>query len=258
MAVARKGPVGDAVPLHVAIAPPVPLERLDFRLAEHLAPVEVPFGILELVRGPVVHAEVEVEHHEHRGLEPLGDIERAGAEVEALFRRGWDQHRVGRVSVGKRCRRQEIALGCARGQAGRRPHPLHVHDDDRNFREVGEAHEFRHQGDSGPGGGGHRASPCPAGSDGHADRGELVLGLNNRERRLSCVRIDRETLQVSLRGLCQRRGRRDRIPGNDADAAEDGPRAAAALPSMMILFLFPSMRSTRNGSVFSRFSCAHS
>ena len=52
-------------------------QRFDFFFRQDLAAVR-PIGVvpLELGAHPVVHADVEVGHHEHRGLQPFGEIER--------------------------------------------------------------------------------------------------------------------------------------------------------------------------------------
>ncbi len=60
----------------------------------------------------------------------------------------------------------------------------------------------------------------------HADRGELVLGLQHHEVALAGRRVDAQPLAEAAERVHQRRRRRDRVPGTDGcagvDAAEPG------------------------------------
>src|SRR5262245_15696069 len=61
--------VRDAVAVGVRVAAPAArAELLDVRFRQHLAAIEALGGVRERVAEPVVHAELEVEHHEHRRL----------------------------------------------------------------------------------------------------------------------------------------------------------------------------------------------
>ena len=83
---------------------------------------------------------------------------------------------------------------------------------------VRQAGELAHQRDAGAGGRRHRPRARPAGADHHADRRDLVLGLDDREGRLAGLLVDAVLLHVADQRLGQRRRRRDRIPGDDGDA----------------------------------------
>src|SRR5690606_24380887 len=63
-----------------------------------------------------------------------------------------------------------------------------------------------------------RARAVPAGADHHADRRDLVLGLDHRETRPALL-VDAVLLAILLESLGQRRRRRDRIPGANRRAA---------------------------------------
>ena len=66
-----------------------------------------------------------------------------------------------------------------------------------DFGEIGEADELLHQRDAGAGGGGEGARAVPAGADHHADRGELVLGLDDGVLGLAGLRIDAQLARNS-------------------------------------------------------------
>ena len=127
----------------------------------------------------MVHADVEIEHDEDRRLQPVGEVERLGAEFEALGRVLGEQQHVLGVAVRGVGAGEEVGLLGARRHAGRRAAALHVEDHRRDLGEVGEADELLHQRDAGAGGGGEGARAVPAGADHDADRGELVLGLDD-------------------------------------------------------------------------------
>ncbi len=80
------GAVGDAVAVDVEVAAEFAafLQHLG---RHHLAAVVLP-GIVPAQRPaqPVVHADVEIEHQEDRGLQPFGEIEGGGGEFERLGR----------------------------------------------------------------------------------------------------------------------------------------------------------------------------
>ena len=84
----------------------------------------------------------------------------------------------------------DVALLGARRHAGRGTGALHVDDHGRNFGEIGQADEFRHQRDAGPGGGGEGAGAVPRRADHDADRGQFVLALHDGVFRLAGIGVD--------------------------------------------------------------------
>ena len=89
-------------------------------------------------------------------------------------------------------------------------------------------------------------------------RGDLVLGLDDRERRLAGLLVHAVLPHVADERLGQRRRRRDRIPGDDRDAGEHAahaPRRRCLRPGSGRPVLF--IRSTRYGSRFGRCSAAY-
>ena len=123
------------------------------------------------------------------------------------------------VAVGEVVDEAEVGLRGAGGEARRRPDPLDVEDDHRDLGVVGEPDELRHQRDAGTGGRGHRPGARPAGADGHPDRGQLVLGLDDGDLLLARLRVDSEPVGVGGQGLADRGGGGDRVPGGDRAAA---------------------------------------
>ena len=128
------------------------------------------------------------------------------------------QHDVLGVAVREERGLEQVALRGARRQAGRRPDALDVEDHRRRLGVVRQAGELAHQRDAGAGRRGHRPRARPARADHHAERGDLVLGLHDRERRLAGRLVDPVLLHVADERLAQRRRGRDRIPGDDGDA----------------------------------------
>ena len=113
----------------------------------------------------------------------------------------------------------------ARRHAGRGPAALHVEDHRRQLGEIGKADEFLHQRDAGSGRRGEGAGAVPGGADHHADRGELVLGLDDGVALPAGFRIGAEAAAM-LRERLGHRGRgRDRVPGADGRAAIDRAEA---------------------------------
>ena len=173
------GAVGDAVAVDVEIAAEVAAVVQHLR-GHHLAAVILP-GVVPLQRAaqPVVHADVEIEHHEDHGLQPLGEIERLRGEFEGfgrVFRK--QQHMLGVAMRGIGAGDDVALLGAGR-HAGRGAGALHVHDHGRDFGEVGQADEFLHQRDAGAGGRGEGAGAVPGRADHDADRGQFVLALHD-------------------------------------------------------------------------------
>ena len=177
----------------------------------------------------MVHADIEVEHDEDRRLQPVGEVEGGGGELERLGRvLGKQQHVLG-VAVRGVGAGDDVGLLRSRRHAGRGAGPLHVENHRGYFREIGEAEELLHQRDAGAGGGGEGARAVPGRADHDADRGELVLGLHDGEFVLFGRRIDAHALAVARERLGERRRRRDRIPGADRRAAIDGAQGGGRI-----------------------------
>jgi hypothetical protein len=99
---------------------------------------------------------------------------------------------------------QQVGLLRARGHAGARAAALHVDRGDRDLGEVGQAEELGHQADARAAGGGEGARAVPPRAHHHADRGDLVLGLDDREPVLAGLGIDPVFLAILLERLGQR------------------------------------------------------
>ena len=95
--------------------------------AEELAAVRpiavVPFKV---IAHPVVHADVQVQHHDHRGLQSVRQVECLDGQLEALVGIGREQQHMTCVAVGRVGGRQDIGLLGARRHAGGRADALHV------------------------------------------------------------------------------------------------------------------------------------
>ena len=155
-------------------------------------------------------------------LQALGEVEGVGGKRERLAGPVGDQEDMLGVAVRGVGADEEIRLLGAGRHAGRGPAALHVEHDHRNLGEIGEAEELLHQRDARAGGGGEGARAVPAGADDHADRRDLVLGLEDGVVLLP-GRVDAEAGAVPLERLGDRGRRGDRIPGAHRRAAIDRP-----------------------------------
>ena len=191
---ARIGAVRDAVAVDVEIAAEI-LAGVEIGGGHHLAAV-VFLAVVPLERPaqPIVHADLEIEHDEHRRLQPVGEIERLGAELERLGRVLRQQQNVLGVAVRGIGAVEDVGLLRARRHAGRGAGTLHVEHHRRDFGEIGEAEELLHQRDAGAGGRGEGAGAVPGGADDDADRGEFVLALHDRDPVLLGLGIDAQPL----------------------------------------------------------------
>src|SRR5207244_6719519 len=74
----------DAVAVDVKIAAEL-RSRIEHLRGHDLAAVVMPALVpLERLDEPVVHADVEIEHDENRGLQPIREVERLGGKGKAL------------------------------------------------------------------------------------------------------------------------------------------------------------------------------
>ena len=95
---ARKRAIGNAVTIHIAITLEAskPLQVLH---RKDLAAIEFLGGILERIRHPIVHAQIEITHHENGCLEAFRKIESDVRHFETLFNARRDQHHVFGVAM---------------------------------------------------------------------------------------------------------------------------------------------------------------
>ena len=138
------------------------------------------------------------------------------------LRRRRDQHHVLRIAVRCVHRRHQVSLLRARRHAGGRTGALHVDEHRRNLGEICETQELTHQRKARATrcGEGARAVPCRA--DDHADGGEFVFRLHDRELLLAGFLFGAEAVRIALERFGHRRGRRDRIPRAHRGAAVHG------------------------------------
>ncbi len=101
-----------------AIDVAVPSTILDFGerfRIEHFASFEWPGRRGKWVGHPRVHAEVQVGHQEHEGLELLGQIKGLHGELVAFLDVSWNEQHVAAIAVGQVVGFRDVALGVARG-----------------------------------------------------------------------------------------------------------------------------------------------
>ena len=178
---ARQRAIGNAVTVLVEVAIEL-LELRDLLLAQHLAAIgAVAVVPLQVAAHPVVHADVEVRHHEHRGLQALGEIERLHRHVEALLRIRRIQADVPRVAVRGVGARHEVALLRAGRHAGGGPDALDIEDHRRHLGVVRQPEEFVHERDARTGSCSEGARAVPHRADHHADGRQLILRLDERK-----------------------------------------------------------------------------
>jgi hypothetical protein len=195
------GAVGNAVAIDVEVAAEIGagVERF---ARHHLAAVVLAAVVPgEGAAQPLVHADVEVAHDEDRRLQPFGEVERLRRHLEALAGVFGKQQDVLGVAVRGVGAGEHVGLLRARRHAGRRAAALDVDQHRRDLGEVGEADELGHQRDAGAGGGGERARAVPAGADDHADRCQLVFGLDDAVALLAGDRVGTQLLGIALEGF---------------------------------------------------------
>ena len=95
-----------------------------------------------------IHADVEVEHDEHRRLQALGEIEGGGGEFEDFAGCVGDDEHVFGVAMTGEGGEQDVRLLGARRHARRRPAALDVEHHHGDLGEIGEAEKLLHQRDA--------------------------------------------------------------------------------------------------------------
>ncbi len=211
--------VGDRVFVQIEIAVELGRQLFDLFLRQHLAAIRL-VALVPVEDGthPVVHADVEIRHHEYRRLQALGQIEGIDRHVEAFFRVRREQQHVARVAVRGIGRRHDVALLCPRRHARRGSDALDVEQHRGNLGVVGETDELVHQRNARAAGRREGARTVPGGADHGADGGEFILGLHDQVIVLARLRIDAPLLAEALERIHHRRRRRDRIPRADRRA----------------------------------------
>ena len=198
------GPIRYAVPVHVQVA----VERLggfQFLRAEHLAAVR-PVGVVpfKVIAHPVVHADVQVQHHHYRGLQPVRQVEGLHGKLEALVGIGREQQHVAGVTVGGIGSRKDIGLLGTRRHAGGRADALHVEEHRREFGEIGIADELAHERQPGSAGRREGPRPVPGGAEHDTDGRQFIFRLDDAV--VACARfaIDPVPLAKRLERIHQR------------------------------------------------------
>ena len=167
---------------------------------------------LQIVAHPVVHADVQVQHHHHRGLQPVRQVECLHGQFEALVGIGREQQHVAGVTVGGIGSRKDIGLLGTRRHAGGRADALHVEEHRREFGEIGIADELAHERQPGSAGRREGPRPVPGGAEHDTDGRQFIFRLDDAV--VACARfaIDPVPLAKRLERIHQRSGRRDGIP----------------------------------------------
>ncbi len=107
-----------------------------------------------------------------------GDADGLEGHVEAIGRRARGDDGDGAFAVAAEHRLQQVGLLGLGRQTGARAAALHVDDDQRQFGHHGQADRLGLEADARAAGGGDAQRPAERGADGHADGGDLVLGLD--------------------------------------------------------------------------------
>ena len=175
------GAVADAVAVDIQVAAPFFLTVVQVVGGQHLAAVVAAAVVPGERRADmVVHAEIEIAHDDHRGLQPFGEIEGVGGQLETFPGVAGKEQDMFGVAVRGIGAGQEVGLLGPGGHAGARAGPLHIDEHRRNLGEIGEAQELAHQRDAGAGGGGKGPGAVPGGADDDAERRQFVFGLEDR------------------------------------------------------------------------------
>ena len=201
---ARQGAVRNSIAIDVEVAAEL---GAGFEVLEvhDLAAVELARRVpVERRHQPVVHADVEIHHHEDRRLQPVCEVERVGGEGEGFVRVLREQQNVLGIPMRGVGGGEDVGLLRAGRHAGRWAAALDVEDDRRDLGEIRQPDEFLHQRDAGPGGRSKRAGAVPGSPDHHADRRQLVLCLDNGVAVLLRLGVAAQPMAMRGEGLGQR------------------------------------------------------
>ena len=128
--------------------------------------------------------QVAVGEHDHRRAVLHGDAGRLDRDGEAVARRLRGQDRQRRLAVAPVEGVQQVGLLGLGRQAGRGAAALDVDDDQRQLEVDGEADRLGLEVEPGPAGRGHAERTAEGGTQGGADAGDLVLGLEGADAEL--------------------------------------------------------------------------
>ncbi len=137
-------------------------------------------------------------------------------DVEGVGRRLRSQYRHRSLAVATEDREQQVGLFRLGRKTGRRPTTLHIDHDERKLGHQGQADGLALEGEARPAGSRERQAAGERGTDGNADTGDLVLGL---ERLHPEVLVSGQLMQ-DVRGGCDRVGAVEHgeiggLPGSD-------------------------------------------
>src|ERR1035438_3326383 len=94
----RQGTIWDSISIYVFVTRK-PTQFLQLGGVEHLAAANRLFRVLEGLRHPAVHAQIEVRENKDRSLQLLGKIEGFNGKFVTFLHRRRQQHHVDRKSV---------------------------------------------------------------------------------------------------------------------------------------------------------------
>ena len=124
----------------------------------------------------------------------------------------------------------QVALLCPRRHPRRGTGALDVEDHRRHLGVVRQADELRHQRNARAGRWRERARARPRRANHHADRGQLVLGLQDGKPVLFRLRLDAVFLAEALERLHQRCRGRNRIPRTHRCTGVEAPERCGGVP----------------------------
>ena len=215
---ARIGAIRNSVPVHVQITAEL-LACLEVGSRHDLAAIVFAAVVPgERPAQAMVHPDIEVEHHEDRGLQAIRQVEGIRREVESLGRVLRKEEDMLSIAMRRVRAGDQIALLGARRHAGRGARALHIEDHRGDFGEIGKAQELLHQGNAGAGSGSEGARAVPCSPDHNTNGSELVLGLNDRNLVLLGRRVDPQPSAMACERVRERRGRGDGIPSANGSA----------------------------------------
>ena len=117
--------------------------------------------------------------HDHRNVETMGDVYCVDGLEQAVFDIVRRKDDLGCLAMGSVDGEVEVPLAVFGWHTSARPATLYIHDHHRYLGHGCESDHLTHQGKAWAGGGGHALYATKGGADTHAQRGDLVLRLND-------------------------------------------------------------------------------